>query len=71
MLILKKFARDLPALIGLVIVLAIVLVALIGPWIAPHPGGRRRLASAAAAEAALARRFRSAPTISAATCSRA
>lgn len=38
MLILKKFARDIPALIGLVIVLSAVLVAIIGPWIAPHPG---------------------------------
>ena len=37
MLILKKFARDLPALAGLVIVLAIVVVALLGPWLAPHP----------------------------------
>jgi peptide/nickel transport system permease protein len=37
MLILKKFARDLPALAGLLIVLAIVVVAAIGPWIAPHP----------------------------------
>jgi peptide/nickel transport system permease protein len=38
MLILKKFARDLPALAGLLIVLAVVIVALIGPWIAPYPG---------------------------------
>ena len=38
MLILKKFARDLPALAGLLIVLAVALVALVGPWIAPHPG---------------------------------
>ena len=38
MLALKKFARDLPALAGLVIVLAIVLVAVFGPWLAPHPG---------------------------------
>jgi peptide/nickel transport system permease protein len=37
-LVLKKFARDLPALAGLVIVLAIVLLALLGPWLAPHPG---------------------------------
>jgi peptide/nickel transport system permease protein len=37
MLVLKKFARDLPAVAGLVIVLAIVVVALLGPWIAPHP----------------------------------
>ena len=38
MLVLKKFARDLPALAGLVIVLAIVVVAIFGPWLAPHPG---------------------------------
>jgi peptide/nickel transport system permease protein len=37
MLILRKFARDLPALIGLILVLTVVLVALIGPWIAPYP----------------------------------
>jgi peptide/nickel transport system permease protein len=37
-LVLKKFARDLPALAGLVIVLAIVVVAIFGPWLAPHPG---------------------------------
>ena len=37
MLILKKFARDLPALAGLLIVLAIIVVAAIGPWLAPHP----------------------------------
>ena len=38
MLVLKKFARDLPALAGLVIVLAVVLLAVLGPWLAPHPG---------------------------------
>jgi peptide/nickel transport system permease protein len=38
MLILKKFARDIPALIGLVIVVSAILVAIIGPWIAPYPG---------------------------------
>jgi peptide/nickel transport system permease protein len=38
MLVLKKFARDFPALAGLVIVLAIVVVALIGPWVVPYPG---------------------------------
>ena len=37
MLVLKKFARDLPALAGLVIVFAIVLLAVLGPWLAPHP----------------------------------
>jgi peptide/nickel transport system permease protein len=38
MLILKKFVRDIPALIGLIIVVFAVAVALVGPWIAPHPG---------------------------------
>ena len=38
MLILRKFARDLPAVAGLLIVLAVVAVALLGPWLAPHPG---------------------------------
>jgi peptide/nickel transport system permease protein len=38
MLILKKFARDIPALTGLLIVLFAVFVAIAGPWIAPHPG---------------------------------
>ena len=38
MLILRKFARDIPALIGLVIVLSVVIIAIIGPWIAPYPG---------------------------------
>jgi peptide/nickel transport system permease protein len=38
MLILRKFARDIPALIGLIIVVFAVVVAIIGPWIAPHPG---------------------------------
>jgi peptide/nickel transport system permease protein len=37
MLILRKFLRDLPALTGLVIVLAVVVVAAIGPWLAPYP----------------------------------
>src|SRR3974390_2492116 len=37
-LILKKFARDILALTGLVIVLFAVFVAIAGPWIAPHPG---------------------------------
>jgi peptide/nickel transport system permease protein len=38
MLILKKFIRDIPALIGLLIVFFAVVIAIIGPWIAPHPG---------------------------------
>ena len=38
MLIVRKFVRDVPALIGLVIVFAAVVLAVIGPWVAPHPG---------------------------------
>src|SRR5580692_2333865 len=38
MLILRKFARDLPALAGLIIVVAVIVIAAIGPWIAPYPG---------------------------------
>ena len=39
MLILRKFARDIPALIGLIIVVfAVIAIAVAGPWIAPHPG---------------------------------
>jgi peptide/nickel transport system permease protein len=37
MLILKKFARDLVAFAGLLIVLAVVFLAVLGPWLAPHP----------------------------------
>jgi peptide/nickel transport system permease protein len=37
-LILKKFARDLPALAGLIIVVTVIVIAAIGPWIAPYPG---------------------------------
>jgi peptide/nickel transport system permease protein len=37
-LILKKFARDIPALIGLVIVIVALIIAIVGPWIAPYPG---------------------------------
>jgi peptide/nickel transport system permease protein len=38
MLIAGKFARDIPALAGLVIVLCAIAIAVVGPWIAPHPG---------------------------------
>jgi peptide/nickel transport system permease protein len=38
MLISRKFARDIPALAGLVIVLCAIAIAVVGPWIAPHPG---------------------------------
>jgi peptide/nickel transport system permease protein len=38
MLILKKFAQDRPALLGAVVVLAIVVVAILAPMLAPYPG---------------------------------
>ena len=38
LLILRKFARDIPAVIGLVIVVFAIAIAIIGPWIAPYPG---------------------------------
>src|ERR1700704_6574564 len=38
MLILRKFARDIPALIGLVVVVFGLTIAIVGPWIAPYPG---------------------------------
>jgi peptide/nickel transport system permease protein len=38
MLILKKFAQDRPALLGALVVLAIVLVAILAPMLAPYPG---------------------------------
>ncbi len=37
MLILRKFARDIPAMLGLAIVVAVVFLAIFGPWIAPYP----------------------------------
>ncbi|MDJ0389246.1 ABC transporter permease [Roseomonas sp. E05] len=37
MLILRKFARDLPAMLGLGIVLVVVFLAIFGPWLAPYP----------------------------------
>ncbi len=38
MLLLRKFARDIPAVVGAVIVLFVIVLAVFGPWIAPHPG---------------------------------
>jgi peptide/nickel transport system permease protein len=38
LLLAKKFARDIPALIGFVIVIGAITIAIVGPWIAPHPG---------------------------------
>jgi peptide/nickel transport system permease protein len=37
MLILRKFLRDVPAVIGALLVLAVVALAIFGPWIAPYP----------------------------------
>jgi peptide/nickel transport system permease protein len=38
MLVLKKFAKDKPAVFGSVIVIAIVLIAVFADWLAPYPG---------------------------------
>jgi len=38
MLVLRKFRRDIPAVCGLVIVVAVALLAILGPWVAPYPG---------------------------------
>ncbi len=38
MLMLQKFRRDIPAVCGLVIVVAVALLAILGPWVAPYPG---------------------------------
>jgi peptide/nickel transport system permease protein len=34
----RKLLRDVPALIGLVIVVAVILLAILGPYLAPYPG---------------------------------
>jgi peptide/nickel transport system permease protein len=36
--VLRKLSRDLSAMFGLVLVLAVLLIAIAGPWIAPFPG---------------------------------
>lgn len=36
--VLRKLTRDVPAMIGLAIVVVVVLVAIFGPWLAPYPG---------------------------------
>jgi peptide/nickel transport system permease protein len=36
--VLRKLTRDIPAMIGLVIVVVVLVIAIIGPWIAPYPG---------------------------------
>ena len=38
MLIFKKFAKDKPAVLGLIIVLIVILVAIFAPLLAPYPG---------------------------------
>src|SRR5215203_5981111 len=38
MLVLKKFAKDKPAVMGLVVVLVVVLVAVFASYLAPYPG---------------------------------
>ena len=38
MLVLRKFAKDKPAVFGCVVVVAIVLVAAFADWLAPYPG---------------------------------
>jgi peptide/nickel transport system permease protein len=38
MLVLAKFAKDKPAVLGAAIVLAVVIIALLAPLLAPHPG---------------------------------
>jgi peptide/nickel transport system permease protein len=38
MLVLAKFAKDKPAVLGAAIVLAVVIVAILAPLLAPHPG---------------------------------
>src|SRR5215208_27664 len=38
MLVLRKFARDKPAVLGLIVVLVVVLVAVFASWLAPYPG---------------------------------
>jgi peptide/nickel transport system permease protein len=38
MLILKKFAKDKPAVLGLIIVLIVIFVAILAPLLAPYPG---------------------------------
>ncbi len=37
MLVFRKFLRDIPAVLGAAIVLAVVVLAIFGPWIAPYP----------------------------------
>jgi peptide/nickel transport system permease protein len=37
MLLARKFAKDLPAVLGLVIVIFVILVALLAPYLAPYP----------------------------------
>ena len=36
--VLRKLTRDLPAMAGLAIVIFVLIIAVLGPWIAPYPG---------------------------------
>jgi peptide/nickel transport system permease protein len=36
--VLRKLTRDVPAVVGLAIVVIVVLIAIFGPWLAPYPG---------------------------------
>ncbi|MFM9941357.1 MAG: ABC transporter permease [Hyphomicrobiaceae bacterium] len=38
MLVLAKFAKDKPAVLGAIVVLIVVIVAILAPWLAPYPG---------------------------------
>ena len=71
MLVLAKFAKDKPAVLGAIIVLLIVDRRHPRAAAGALSGRRVGLASAAAPEAAELGRTRSAPTISVATSSRA
>jgi peptide/nickel transport system permease protein len=36
MLILRKFLRDVPAVVGALLVIGVLILAIFGPWIAPY-----------------------------------
>ena len=36
--VLRKLSRDIPAMVGLGLVLIVLMIAIAGPWIAPYPG---------------------------------
>ena len=63
--ILRKLTRDLPAMLGLGIVLFVLLIAILGPLLAPYPGDAaashlaRRLKPPSASSSVPAARWRS------------